>query len=120
MAAGIRADERKVGRLVADGDRLRAVEFIDGAVLERDVLFARPAQRQVDLVRSLGLELDEKGFVRVDDSRETSIRGIYAAGDLVTPAQAAVIGAGSGMQAAAALNLALTVELVQRGADATG
>ena len=48
-------------------------------------------------------------------TRETSIPGIYAAGDLTTRAQAAVLAAAAGMQAAAAINAELTAELVASG-----
>jgi thioredoxin reductase len=115
-SADISTEERAIARLVASGEGLAAIEFSDGGTLPRDVLFARPAQRQVELVRRLGLALDEKGFVRVNDTRETSIPGIYAAGDLVSAAQAAVLAAAAGMQAAAALNQALTAELAVAGA----
>jgi thioredoxin reductase len=110
--ADVRIERRRIARLVAHGNQLQRVEFDDGDALERDVLFAHPAQRQIELVHTLGLALDEKGFVRVDDARETSVAGIYAAGDLTSPAQSAVLAAAAGMFAAAALNRALTVELV--------
>lgn len=35
-------------------------------------------------VDHLGLDLDEDGYIRVDYNQETSVRGIYAAGDLVS------------------------------------
>jgi thioredoxin reductase len=58
------------------------------------------------LVRSLGIALDEQGFVQVDPMRrETSLPGIYAAGDLTTRMQGAIFGAAAGVQAAAALNV---------------
>ena len=82
-----------------------------------DVLFAHPPQRQVPIVASLGLALDAQGFVQVNElHRETSRPGIYAAGDLTTRAQSAILAAASGMMAAAALNHALTVELATAGA----
>jgi thioredoxin reductase len=43
--------------------------------------------------------------------RETSVPGIYAVGDMTTRAQAAIMAAASGMQAAAAVNAELNVEL---------
>ena len=110
-AAGVRVEPRRMARLVGS-DHLQRVEFETGAPLERDVLFAHPPQRQVDLVRGLGLALDDKGFVQVNDSRETSKPGIYAAGDLTSAAQSATLAAGAGMAAAAMLNRALTVELM--------
>lgn len=108
-------EERRIRRLVANGDHLESIELADGTTVPVDVLFAHPVQRQVDLVQNLGLALDDKGYVRVNDARETSRAGIYAAGDLLTPAQAAILGAAAGMAAAASLNRELTVELAPMG-----
>jgi thioredoxin reductase len=115
-AAGVGLEERRIARFRANGDRLECIEFTEGEPLARDVLFAHPPQRQVDLVRSLGVALDAKGYVQVDDQRETSRSGIYAGGDLVTPVQSAVLAAASGSLAAARLNHALTAELAMTGA----
>ena len=106
-SAGVAVREVPIARLAASGDRLTAVDFADGSRLERDVLFVHPPQRQSDLVQSLGLALDEKGFVRLAETGETSVPGIYAAGDLVTPLQAAILAAASGTRAAALVNHAL-------------
>jgi thioredoxin reductase len=116
-AAGVRLEDRRIARLRPNGDRLEAVEFADGGALPRDVLFLHPPQRQVDLVRALRLALDSKGYVQVDEAqRETSRPGIYAGGDLVMEAQGALLAAASGLQAAARLNHALTLELAAGGA----
>lgn len=112
---GVRLEERPLARLVARDERLAAVELVDGSTLPVEVLFAHPAQRQVPIVASLDLVLDPAGYVQVDERRrETSRPGVYAAGDLVTPMQAAILAAGSGTLAAAALNHELTVELATR------
>lgn len=114
--AGVRVETAAVTRLVADGQQLRAVELDDGRSVERDVLFAHPKQRQVELVRALGLALDDDGFIQIDPMRrETSVPGVYAAGDAASRMQAAIAGAASGMQAAAFINLELTMELVAAG-----
>jgi thioredoxin reductase len=115
--AGVRVDARRIARLVAGSNRLEHVEFSEGPPLLLDTLFALPAQRQVPIVQSLGLTLDGKGYVQLDEtSRETSLPGIHAGGDLVMSAQGALLAAASGMYAAAALNRALTVELATNGA----
>ena len=118
-SGGVGLEERPVRRLISRGGRLTQIELADGAVLDRDVLFAQPPQRQVDLVSALGVALDAKGFVQVDEAtRETSIPGIYAAGDLaatVQGGQSAVLSAAAGMRAAATLNHALTIELATTG-----
>ena len=95
---------------------LRRVELAAGPPLSLDVLFARPPQRQVPVVEALGLRLDSAGYVWVDEQlRETSVPGIYAGGDLITPMQGAILAAASGVLAAARLNHALTVELALSG-----
>jgi thioredoxin reductase len=116
-AAGVRLETRPVARLVARDQRLEAVALADGTPVPCDVLFAHPPQRHVDVVRALGVALDEHGYVRVDPmTRETSIPGVYAAGDLTTRGQAAIFASAAAMQAAAAINLELTMELATSGA----
>jgi thioredoxin reductase len=103
-AAGVGLEERALGGLVAEGDRLVAVELADGTRVAREVLFARPPQRQTALVEALGLELDENGFVKVDFRHQTSRPGIYAAGDMTTMMQAALAAAAAGSFAAGMVN----------------
>ncbi len=116
VQAGIGIEERPIARLVADGDRLARVEMTGGEPVRMEILFARPPQRQVPVVQALGLALDTGGYLRVDERfRETSIPGIFAAGDLVTAQQSAIIAAASAMHAASALNHGLIAELAAAG-----
>jgi thioredoxin reductase len=115
-AAGLRIETGRIARLVAHEHRLGAVELASGARVRCELLFAHPPQHQVDVVRALGVALDGDGFVAVDPmTRQTSVPGVYAAGDLTTRMQAAIAAAASGMQAAAMINAELTMELVTRG-----
>jgi thioredoxin reductase len=115
-AAAIRVEERKIRALLEHNGRLQAVELADGEKVAREILFARPVQSQVPLVRSLNLALDEMGYVRVDEqSRKTSVPGVHAAGDLTTMKQSAIIAAADGMLAAVAINLELTVAALTQG-----
>lgn len=115
-AVGIRIETAAVTRLVGTGHQLEAVELTDGRQVACEALLMHPPQRQVALVEALGVALDDEGFVRIDPmTRETSIPGIYAAGDLTTRAQAAVLSAAAGMQAAAVINAELTADLVTSG-----
>lgn len=111
--AGIALQDRPIERLTREGDRLTGIKLKDGTKVACEALFAHPPQRQVQLVADLGLRLDEQGFVAVDPmTRETSVSGVYAAGDLTTRAQGAIMAAATGTQAAAMLNHELTAELV--------
>jgi thioredoxin reductase len=117
QTAGIRLETSAITRLIAAGNRLEAVELADRTTVACDVLFAHPPQRHVDLVRGLGLAVDDEGFVIVDPmKRETSVAGIYASGDLTTRMQGALFAAASGTQAAAAINVELSMELALSGA----
>ncbi|APR84900.1 Thioredoxin reductase [Minicystis rosea] len=112
--AGIPIEERPIRAILPtpDGHHLSAVELADGAQVPCDMLFARPPQRQTDLVMRAELALDEQGFVRVDDFKQTSRPGVYAAGDLTTMMQGALVGAAAGAQAAYRMNHELTLEHV--------
>lgn len=108
--AGVRLETRRIRGLIAAGEKLEAVELEDGTRVPREILFDRPPQRQSSLVQRLGLELNEEGFVKLKGPGETSVPGIYAAGDLGTRAQAAIVAASAGMMAAGMLNHDLNQE----------
>ena len=111
-AAGIAIEERPLSGLEPRPDAPAALGYVrlaDGSRVARDVLFAHPPQRQVPLVATLGLALDQRGYVRIDEHTATSMPGIHAAGDLTTGYQSATLAAAAGFRAAAAINHALTV-----------
>lgn len=116
LAAKIRIESAAVTRLVGTGHQLEAVELVGGRRVACEALLMHPPQKQVELVLALGVALDDDGFVKIDPmTRETSIPGIYAAGDLATRGQAAILAAAAGMQAAAAINADVTADLVTSG-----
>jgi thioredoxin reductase len=105
--AGVAIEERRLRALIGSTE-LEAIEFEDGQRLARAVLFMHPPQRQTELVAGLGLALDQHGFVVVDGHHRTSRPGIYAAGDLSSPMQAALLAAAAGTNAAHMINHELT------------
>jgi thioredoxin reductase len=118
VAAGVGLEERRIAALVrADTPepRLEAVELEGGVRVPCEVIFTKPNQRQPAIVARLGLELGEQGFVRVDEQMRTSRPGVYAAGDLTTMLQGAIVAASAGCMAATMLNHQLTVELATGG-----
>lgn len=108
-SSGVRMERAPVVGFVGELGALRAIRVEGGADVPCALLFARPPQRQTPLVASLGLELDEQGYVKVDARFATSRPNVHAAGDLVTPMQSAIGGAAAGMQAAAMLNHHLAI-----------
>lgn len=83
LSKGFRVERRPVRRLLGDESQLAAVELDGGERIERAALILWPLQSQTDLVRALGVALDDAGCVIVDDGFRTDIDGLYAAGDLV-------------------------------------
>lgn len=113
QTSGVQLRTDPIARLQRRGHELSGVELANGETVPCEILFAHPVQRHVDLVASLPIGLDGEGFVRVDAmTRETSMPGVYAAGDLTTRAQGAIFAAAMGAQAAGMLNHELTAELV--------
>lgn len=104
--------EGTVRRLLHDNGALHTVEFDDGSRLARRTLLWTPKQRPVPLVAALAdelnLSMDEDGFVAVDDTRQTGVTGLYAAGDVTTRwEQSGMAAAAAGARAADAIHLAL-------------
>jgi thioredoxin reductase len=108
-AAGVRVQPGEVKRLSGEAQQLTHVELADGTRVPCAALFAHPPQRQVPLVHALGLALDADGFVKADAmTRETSVPGIYASGDLTSRMQSALAAAAAGQLAGSMLNMELT------------
>ena len=114
---GVSIDERRVARVGhAEGDDV-LVSFENGESLVAGGIFAAPPQVQRSSIPEvLGCELDELGptgsrYVRVDATTgESTVSGVYAAGDMVGPMQFLSFAAASGVRAAAALNRAFVIE----------
>ncbi len=111
-ARGIAVVEGLVVGLSVVDDRLHAVQLRDGRAVPRAALFMRPALRaQTDgLARSLGLEVDQGGFVKVDTTGRSNVRGVWVAGNAANPRAQVVTAAGEGSAAAIALNADLVDE----------
>ena len=67
-------------------------------------VFARLVAHQprTELASALGCELDEEGYVRVNDCGETTVAGVYAAGDLTPGLQLVQVAAATGVVAGVA------------------
>ena len=107
---GIR--EEPVARLLGSGSRgLRSIEFVDGSRLARAALFVHASQHQRSpLAADIGARLTSKAAVWVDSALQTSIPGLYAAGDTKPGTQQALLAAADGNRAAIVINESLTRE----------
>ena len=104
--------EEPLARLIGTtAGELRCLQFADGSELERAALFLHAPQHQrTTLATDIGARLTSKGAVRVDSGLETSVRGLYAAGDTKPGTQQALLAAADGNRAAIVINESLTRE----------
>lgn len=101
--SGIPLLERRAVRFVGERGALRGVELDGGEVLPASlVLFSVAHQPNTALAEALGCRLDAQGYVEVDDGGESSVPGVYAAGDLTPGLQLSLVAAASGVVAGVA------------------
>ena len=81
------------------------LHFADGSSVVRSAIFVKPALGLASrLPLDLGCQLDAPGRLRVNASWQTTVPGVYAAGDLAASKSFVTVAAASGAQAAVALD----------------
>lgn len=118
-ALGVPVIEKRIARLEGrdDGQEgLARIHFEDGSTLVREGLFMMPPQRQrSDFAAALGCEVGPMGplpeVVTADPmSMQTTVPGVFVAGDAGPTLQSIVMAAASGTSAGAFINHALGAE----------
>lgn len=110
-ALGISVNEQPITHLEAEGSEVRAVVLADGTTVEcRRVFFAIGHYPADDLGIQLGCARDDEGLIVVDDRCHTSVRNVFAAGDITPGAHLAIAAAGHGAIAAVAMHASLVPE----------
>jgi thioredoxin reductase len=103
---------------------LRRIHFEDGSILEREGLFYVPPQRQgSELAKMLGCEIVAMGQAPAGvendpTTRETTVAGVYVAGDAGNAVQSALLAAASGANAAFFVNHSLVGDEVAVAVEA--
>ena len=82
--AGVTVIEAKIDSVELQPDRPRALCFSDAGRIEFDTLYsALGVTPRTGLALTAGARHDDQGRLVVDDHQQTSIPGLYAAGDMV-------------------------------------
>jgi thioredoxin reductase (NADPH) len=85
--------------------------FSDGEVLTLDALYVGfGVQVRSGLAKSLGARCDEPGYIQVDARQQSSVPGLYAAGDVVQSLSQISVAFGQAAIAASAINVSLNEE----------
>ena len=79
------------------------VENIEGSNFEIDanyIILATGSQADQELLNKQGIETDKKGFIKIDDHNRTSLKNVYAGGDVVGEEATVAYAARSGRETA--------------------
>lgn len=105
-AFGVAVVHGSASAVTGTHNALEAVLLHDGNVLACDAAFVAPRQTPRDsLLTSLGCETHpDTGLVVADGFGQTSVRGVWAAGNVVTPTAQVITAAGNGSATGIAIN----------------
>lgn len=82
-AAGIPVVEGRIARFDGRDGMMRAVELHDGRSVALDFMFNQQGARPNSLLaRSLGVTVDEVGYIKADNEQRTNVPMLFAAGDV--------------------------------------
>lgn len=78
----IRIIEKEILEIEHESGYIKNVIFKDDSKMNFDAIYAViPFKQHSDIPVSLGCELTEQGYIRVDNFQETNIKGVFACGD---------------------------------------
>ncbi len=110
-ARGVKVEETPVARLIPHGSELEAVEFRDGRRVPYGALFTGTrASFASPLAEQLGCEIEQAAFgpvIKTDSLKETTVRGVFAAGDNASPMYNATLASAAGVLAGVSAHQAL-------------
>lgn len=98
----IKIVEAEIKQLEHKGGYIENIIFTDGSKIPLKALYARiPFVQHSTIPQSLGCELTEEGYIKIEPSHKTSVQDIYACGDNVsrmrTVANAVAMGTTTGI-----------------------
>ncbi|HLL46947.1 MAG TPA: NAD(P)/FAD-dependent oxidoreductase [Longimicrobiaceae bacterium] len=100
-----------IERLEGQAGCIERVVFHTGDTAEFDAMFVHIASGPGStLAADLGCEADEDGILEVDKDHETTVPGVYAAGDIIPGSRLAIRAASEGVRAAIGIHKSLIPE----------
>lgn len=105
---GVELVEDEVAELRGDDTKMSSVVLRSGRCIEAQrAFFSIAHEPRSELASSLGCEIDELGYVKVGEHGETSVKNVYAAGDITPGEQLVSVAAAEGVVAGIACAMSL-------------
>lgn len=124
LARGVQIERTPIVELLGDAPALAAVRLADGRVVPLAAIFTAPAQHMASpLAGQLGCAVVDGPLgplIEVDGRNQTTVPGVFAAGDAVNPMQSATLASASGVMAGAAAYQSLVAEAAAAGLVGAG
>jgi thioredoxin reductase len=103
--------EKEILEFEHDNGHLRNIVFKDGSLFSLKALYAHtPFEQHCSIPQSLGCEMTEEGYIKVDALQKTSVPGIYACGDNTTRMRAVALVVAMGTKAGVAASREIIFE----------
>jgi thioredoxin reductase len=103
--------ETKVSEIEHTNGDLNNVILEDGRRLPFDALYYKPSFKQnCGIPAALGCEINEQGYITVDQMQKTTIEGVYACGDNASMMRAVANAVAAGNLTGAVVNRQLATE----------
>lgn len=100
---------KQLKELIHHNGQLQSLVFTNGSSIELTTLYARPPfEQHCHLPQQLGCALTETGLLQTDNLFQTTVSGVYAAGDCMSPLRAVANAVAAGLSAGAFINRDLT------------
>lgn len=103
-ARGVRVEDRELRSIEPDGDGVRLIFAEGDSVWRRALFYHLGGEPASNLASHLGAKIDERGSVIVSRGQESSVPGLFVAGDATRDVLQAVVAAGEGSSAAVGIN----------------
>ncbi|WP_300601877.1 NAD(P)/FAD-dependent oxidoreductase [Niabella sp.] len=103
--------QTEINALQQTGGQLQQVLFTDGTAIPLQALYARvPFEQQTSLPAALGCAFTEQGHIQADAFQKTTVPGVFACGDAVSPMRSVANAVAGGNLAGAMANHELSQE----------
>lgn len=111
QSKGIAVLDQPVAEFIHHGGKINAIRFTDEFLMKLDVLYAViPFVQHCSIPEKMGCELNEWGFIKVDQTYKTSLDGVFACGDATSGMRSVANAVSAGNITGAILNKILVDE----------